>query len=562
MNQLKVYIIAILMFSITFTVNAQIDKDVKVVKSYEPTVVDAFKLNQLPDFNDSVRVTPRADLLISTRRIDAKFTPKEIGAAKISPESVSPLSHSYLKLGLGNYTSPLAQLHITGLRSKTSLYGLFIDHQSSFGKVKLADGNKVKAPYSNTNAGLFGKKIIKGVVVSADAGYEARMVQRYGYNTVDTLLRGIDLDKEFTRQLYQKLFAKASVASNDIDTAGLRYETGLGYDYFFDRYDHTQQKINVDGDIGYWWKGHDFSMNVAVDHFTRNQKLDSAGGSTLLRIAPKYVRKTDDFTFSLGFKTASHFVDGESETFFYPDLRLEFNIVKTVFVPYLGVDGNLQEYDYERVSLENPFITPGLNVENANTKINFFGGFKGNISKALSYNLQGSYAQIDNFHFYVNDTSIRYLPTGSMLGNSFNVVYDNIERARVMAEIYYAPLPKFSLLVRGNYYSYTLFTEEKAWHMPDFDFQLAATYRLQNKIVFDAGLMLLSARYCKGLEQSSEKLKLDPIVQLYAGAEYRYSKTLGFFLRFDNALFQQYQLWNQYPSQRFRVMVGASMTLF
>ena len=45
------------------------------------------------------------------------------------------------------------------------------------------------------------------------------------------------------------------------------------------------------------------------------------------------------------------------------------------------------------------------------------------------------------------------------------------------------------------------------------------------------------------------------------GLEYRYSKLLSFWARFNNLAAQKYYLYNNYPSYRFRVMLGFTYAL-
>ena len=44
-------------------------------------------------------------------------------------------------------------------------------------------------------------------------------------------------------------------------------------------------------------------------------------------------------------------------------------------------------------------------------------------------------------------------------------------------------------------------------------------------------------------------------------AEYRHTNALSFFAMFDNVAFQRYFYWTNYPSQKFRFMVGLTYTL-
>jgi len=85
--------------------------------SYNSSVSDAFKINSLPEIDDSVTVTPSFNYFMLPVRMDIEYEPKEIKPAKMTIP-LSKLYKSYLKLGLGNYFTPLAEYSYNGLRSE------------------------------------------------------------------------------------------------------------------------------------------------------------------------------------------------------------------------------------------------------------------------------------------------------------------------------------------------------------------------------------------------------------------------------------------------------------
>ncbi len=119
--------------AISSGVSAQVtnQKEVFVVKPYEPVLSDAVKINFLPSVSDTLHVAPVFSYGILSQRIPTEYEVVPITAAKMVAESVPRLYKSYLKLGIGNYLTPLAELNISSLRSSKFVGGFYFRHLSS-----------------------------------------------------------------------------------------------------------------------------------------------------------------------------------------------------------------------------------------------------------------------------------------------------------------------------------------------------------------------------------------------------------------------------------------------
>ena len=80
--------------------NAQesINKEIVVVKPYEPSLSDANKINVLPDVSDSISIHPSFDYTIEPRKYETGFQVHPINPASLVALPLSKLYKSYLKL--------------------------------------------------------------------------------------------------------------------------------------------------------------------------------------------------------------------------------------------------------------------------------------------------------------------------------------------------------------------------------------------------------------------------------------------------------------------------------
>ncbi|PLX12924.1 MAG: hypothetical protein C0594_01890 [Marinilabiliales bacterium] len=145
---------------------------------------------------------------------------------------------------------------------------------------------------------------------------------------------------------------------------------------------------------------------------------------------------------------------------------------------------------------------------------------------------------------------------------SSNVVYDYAEIYKFSGQVGYKRSDKLQFLLRGSYFVYNLLNEDYAWNKPEYTVSLTGRYNLQNKIFVDADILLFGKRYVQGYNSSSYVRELAPYVDINLGVEYRYNKLLSAFVNFNNIAASKYKMWNNYPVQRFNVMVGVTYSLW
>jgi hypothetical protein len=278
------------------------------------------------------------------------------------------------------------------------------------------------------------------------------------------------------------------------------------------------------------------------------------GHLTTFWLNPSIGKGSTQWRFTAGFNTYGEVINEFFMLHLYPKATFQFQVVKEVIMPYFGVDGFLETNSYRSVAEENPYMVPTLSVRPTNHKLIGYAGLKGRFSKAVAYNLKASYSIIDNAYFFVNDSS-------NALMNQFLVVYDDITLGNLYAELTIRPNDSWRVLLKGNYYSYiTMVREEHPWNKPEFDISLQARYTMRDKIILDAGIFVIGSRYYEDFDPALEPT-LPLTFDANLGAEYRYSKLLSFWVRFNNLAAQSYYLYHQYPSYGFRVMVGFKYVL-
>ena len=528
-----------------------IDKEIMVVKPYQPSLSDAYKINILPMVSDSISIRPSFDYSIQPRKFDTKFQIQPITPARLVGAPLTKLYRSYLRLGIGNYLVPNAELSINSLRSKKGQWGIDIQHFSINGKLKLDNDFKVKPGYFDNSVSVYGKRIfnksfLSGKIFGAYDGGDF-----YGYNSN---LGQIDLPRDQIQQNYLKLDGRLKLGSTRKDSLHLNYNGSLDYLYTYDHYKNFEHGAILNTDLNERFRsGTVFGLGFGAEYYNTSESIDSAN-NTIIKLNPWFGKNTNAFIYKIGFGLALDIHGEKVNPLIYPEALLQINMVKGVLMPYFGIDGHMQVNNYRTIVEENRYINPGLKVNNTHHKIRGYVGLKGSFSREISYDVNASYSLVDNMPFYVNDTV-------NLLGNTFNVVYDSIDVSKFYGELKHLHTDRLSGLLSVTWKQYKMTGQEKPWHMPSLLVSLIEEYNLRNKILLDMEVFYVGKRYARPSPFDTEILTLKGFVDLNLGLEYRYTKLLSGFIRFNNILGARNQGWNYYSGMGFNVSFGFTYAL-
>lgn len=522
-------------------------EEVKVVKPYTPTLSGASKIQLLPQIGESVAVDqPEFEYSIFSKRYETDYRVTPISPARMVQPSLDKLYKSELKLGAGNYLSPLAELRINQVRSTKGTIGVLLKHQSLNGQVKLANDQKVDAGFSESGLDFYGKRFLNNAIFEYNAGVSYDIYQHYG---VDTTYSD-SVNREDMGHPFFNTYGALGFHSARPDSLHLNYRGTLKYNFFTHAFDQMEHGAVFDGSLNKMITSFRVGADIGLSYYGHQAEWDTLlTNQFMIKLNPYLAKYSDEWMFRAGINTYTEVRNGEVIPHFYVQGKFSFNIVKEVLVPYFGVDGYQETNNYMKITAENPYIVPGLVVTPTNHKMIVYAGLKGKITNFLAWNIRGTYSAIDDQYLFVTDTS-------AYLNNQFSVRYDDMTVMNLYGELNIAPTASLRVIMKGNYYDYQMSREAYAWYKPNFDLSLQARYNIADKIFADAGLFVVGPRYYPTLTEGGAAEKLNTALDMNLGLEYRYTKLLSFWAKFNNITAQPYYMWHNYPSHRFRVMLG------
>ncbi|MDM9630976.1 TonB-dependent receptor domain-containing protein [Robiginitalea aurantiaca] len=577
MKMTKLLILCLVLSSV-FCLNAQ-EKDlgtetVTVVRSYRPTVSDAYKLKTVPSLNDSI-VGSRIPIQYSIFSVPvaSTFVPAKGQAATVARVEREKLYNTYASLGLGNYTNALADFY-TSLdydRGK-HLLDVGLNHFSSRGDI---DGTFLNTDFYNTGLDLTYARREREWDWNLGAGIEHRKYNWYGLpeGTLETDLPG-NVDEA---QNYFMAEIKGGVHLSDsfFDEASVLVRG------FWDAVGSGENRMALKGNIG---------LPISDETFTLGVSLDYVGGEfengplTQLQAEPGVVYSyfqtgilpsleliRDDLKLELGAKIVLGLDTENSQTDFYiyPAVNASYVLSEDMLVAYGGVEGGLIQNSYYDFSNQNPFISPTLMVMPTDRQYEAYLGIRGQLLPQLSYNLKGTY-RAENFSplFLLNPVNeFRSDDKSYMYGNSFRVFYDDVKTLGIFAELELSVNRNFTLGVNTSINDYSTETGNPAWNLPNLEGSLFMDYQIGSQWYFGASLFYVGEREDLASIAGSVIPPEDFPAQIrtlegYFDANlqlgYHLNGQLSLFARASNLVNNSYQRWANFRVQGLQVMAGAS----
>ena len=544
-------------------------REVTLYNPYKPSLPAATKKSFLPVMNDTTRVNPNFRYDIKTEPFLPAYTISLIKAAALLPDPLPKLYKSYVNIGMGNYLSPLAEISITNERSKKGTLGFYARHYSSNGKIKLENDRKVFAGYADNDVSLFGRKFFRKNILEGSADFSQKNRYAYGYDYSYEPVLVYSPDKKDILHSFNNVGAKASLASITLDSTSFSYNFDMHYNYFYNTSDLFQHNIGFTGIMSKSYKDFYVGSDIAYDYYKLSGFL-LINPKSILSVSPFLKKNSELWSFKLGFQAViDNNMAVSPEVHIYPDMNFGFSIIPSYVRFFAGLSGKLEENNPLKIIGENPYLVQDgslFRLPNTDHKLIIFTGLNGNTGIGGNYLISASYSLINNMLFYSNIV-FPDKPLSPQMGNNFIALHDDVELLTIHGEMSGKISDKLSYNGHASLYKYTLTMNDFAWNKPDWDAQLGLKYNLRNKII--AGVQLTGTGKRK-LMVSNAEISIPPTeivfnmpahLNLNLSAEYRYSKILSFWTKFNNISYNRYYEWAYYPSQRFQYMLGFTYSL-
>jgi hypothetical protein len=546
------------------TINTDV---INVVKPYTPSISDAFKLKEIPSLDDEETTTKKEiKYNIFSFPVASTFTPAKGKAAVVEKEKPAKLYDNYATIGVGTYTTILGEVYLNHAINRTESVGGYVSHHSSQGGI---DDLLLDDDFSNSKVNVNYSKSLRDLSWKVDAGFQHQSYNWYGLPqpffdqiTADML--------DVSHSFYDFNFG-ADIDFNDayINSGSMLFRR------FGDNQGSGENRFVLKTTFDVPINGKKISTDLSFDYI--NGSFDRAYvsidelkyGNFNIGFAPTYQIKEDDLTVNLGF-SAYYLNDseaGKNKFYIYPKVTASYRLVNDVLIAYGGIEGGLNQNSYYGFANENQFVSPTLFVIPTDQQYNAYVGLKGKLSNNMSYNISGKYLADRNKALFKNNTILNYSPQEDYdYGNSFGIVYDDVDTFSIAGDINVDVSRNFKLTLKAEYFSYSVKGDNQAWNLPDIKGSLFMDYQINEHWFTGVNLFYVGERKdqfeLEGAFNPGDPLLTTIILDSYFDANahlgYHINDKISVFAKANNIANTEYQRWINYPTQSIQFLAGAT----
>jgi len=559
--------IILLVATITF---AQVKKKdtigtevINVVKSYTPTVSDAFKIKSSPEIDtNDINVKKPINYSIFSIPVASTFTPNK-GKAKVLKVNPSPQVYdNYISAGFGNFSTPGVELFVHGNSNRYNNFGAFFNFISSKGGI---NNIALDDDYFDTRLDLFYKQEERDFNWQLNAG--ARMQKYNWYGLPEEIVfsqNAIDAIDE--KQKYTEIYVGGKVDYKDSFFQGGTVASNRFTDDEGSAEIHFLAKPKIEFPIASEYINADVRLEFLNGKFVRNYANTNDLKYTMFNIGfnPSLEILRNDLTVNLGVKLLYSAASGsgnKNQAYYYPNITASYKLIDEVLTLYGGVIGDLHQNTFKSYTDENPFVSPTLIIKPTDEQYNGFFGLKGKLASNIGYNFKASYSNTQDKPLYKLNASKTegngLVSLGYEAGNSFGVVYDTIKTISGFAEVTIDFSKDLKLGGNAEFNQYDTKNEDKAWNLPALKISAFADYNNDN---WFAGANI----FYVGSRKDEISTPINPAVVVTVGdyvdlnlnGGYKFNEKLTVFAKVNNLLSSDYQKYTNYYVQGLQVFGG------
>ena len=411
-------------------------QEVLVVKSYTPSLSDAFKITEGPKIPDSLKATNKT-LIYKIIPIDvvSTFEPNKATPLKLKKRSSSTPYNTFFSGGFGSKSQLYLNISSVIELDRTQRFGLNV-YRDGFGSD--VGNSLLKSSQSFSQFGTHHNLRSNNYNVNTQLQFTAQKNNYFGLydrNWDDFLIGSLTPEVKrnyFKFRTYWDWF--------DSFLRSLSFQANITSDNFTT----SEQQLNVKADFTAPFAGGKFQANTEIQGqnslfsqpFFENQTQEFTQG--IGKVGLEWLYNENDLKLKIGAGVA--YFEGDeslsSKLNYYPEIEVFYQKKGNSIAPYLTASGGVRVNSYRETAIFNPYIAPITELRPTFNRYNAMLGIRSSVSSVLNFNFGLLYDQVENYQFYQRlPLDIKVSNDAYRLSNSFENKYANVDLYGVKARL-------------------------------------------------------------------------------------------------------------------------------
>ncbi len=375
-------------------------QEVLVVKSYTPSLPDAFKIKSVPKLSDSLTSLEKK-LVYELKKVPviSTFEPNKASPLRLQQRKSSTPYNTFFSGGFGNMSQLYFNVSSVIEMDRTQRFGINF-YRDGFG-TDLANSllkssqnysrfglhHNLRNSYYNANSllqfetsntnyfGLYDRDWDPLILNSTNPESRRNYFKiRTHWNWYDDVLRGITFQADLTSDNFNSTEQQLGLQTDfEVDLGGGKLKSELHLQGFHTAFETSYFERTLEE----YTQGKG-TLNLFWQHSRNDVKLKIGAGAAYL----------------LGVENSS------SSLLYYPQLEVVYRKTGNVLSPYLRAEGGVQFNTYKSLTLTNPYLAPTTLLTPTFNRYKASLGIRSQLASVLNFDLGFIYDQVENFNIF------------------------------------------------------------------------------------------------------------------------------------------------------------------
>ena len=375
-------------------------QEVLVVKSYTPSLSDAFKIKSVPKLSDSLTSLEKK-LVYELKKVPviSTFEPNKASPLRLQQRKSSTPYNTFFSGGFGNMSQLYFNVSSVIEMDRTQRFGINF-YRDGFG-TDLANSllkssqnysrfglhHNLRNSYYNANSllqfetsntnyfGLYDRDWDPLILNSTNPESRRNYFKiRTHWNWYDDVLRGITFQADLTSDNFNSTEQQLGLQTDfEVDLGGGKLKSELHLQGFHTAFETSYFERTLEE----YTQGKG-TLNLFWQHSRNDVKLKIGAGAAYL----------------FGVENSS------SSLLYYPQLEVVYRKTGNVLSPYLRAEGGVQFNTYKSLTLINPYLAPTTLLTPTFKRYNASLGIRSQLVSVLNFDLGFIYDQVENFNIF------------------------------------------------------------------------------------------------------------------------------------------------------------------
>lgn len=460
-------------------------QEVLVVKSYTPSLSDAFKLKSTPRLADSLG-SMEEELMYQLKKVPviSTFEPNKASPLKLQQRKSTTPYNTFFSGGSGNKNQLYLNVSSVIELDRTQRFGLNF-YRDGFGSN--IENTLLTSTQNYTHLGLHHNLRSTDYNANTQLQFRTHKNNYFGlYNTDwDSLILN-SVNPEIKRDYF-----KIRTHWNWFEDVlrGITFQANLTSDNF----NTSEQQLGLQTDLEVDLGGgklkstvqlSGFHTNFESSYYDENPEEYTQGKGAL---AIYWQHNGNDLKLKIGAGVSYLLGDANlsSSLFYYPQLEIYYQKAKNVLTPYLKAEGGVHFNTYQSLTKMNPYLAPTTELKPTVNRYNASLGIRSQLASVLNFDIGFLYDQVENLSYYERLPFDEKSKNQSYrLSNAFANKYANSDLFGFNASIRIDLAKDNFVRFETRYRVFETKESQELWNIPAFEMNWESHFQLKDRFAF------------------------------------------------------------------------------